>query len=192
MKPLAALRFPRTAFLLVLTLVVFGCQPQDRKPSHGGIETLYGYPRGLIAAVDEPAPDFTFTTVTGERQRLSDLEGKVVLLNFWATWCAPCLAEIPDLMALQEEFGADDFVVLGVSVDNLPEEDIRAFAETFALNYPIVLDKGPISEAYGGAYSLPTTFVIDRSGQIRQRVIGIFPVETERANLEALLNAQPG
>ncbi len=114
---------------------------------------------------DGVAPDFTLETMDGEPLRLSDLQGRIVVLNFWATWCPPCRYEIPYFIEMQDEY-ADDVVFVGVSIDEGGWDDVRPFAEEYGINYPLLLDDGVVSEEYGGAYVLPTTFVLDREGRI--------------------------
>ena len=112
----------------------------------------------------------------------------MILLNFWATWCAPCRTEIPDLVALQRELGDRGLLVVGVSTDEEGAEVVAPFVKNFKINYPVVLDDGSVSEAYGGVWALPTTVVIDRAGRIRYEIIGIFPTKEMRPRLEALLD----
>ena len=131
------------------------------------------------------APDFTLTALDGTQVRLADLGGKVVLLNFWATWCPPCKAEMPDLNALHEKYGtAQDFVVLGVNV----EEDtatVKQFVEQHKLAFPIVLDRDSrVTTQLFGVRPLPTTFVIDREGFIRDAWNGQIAPEAMVARLE--------
>ena len=134
-----------------------------------------------------PAPAFTLPTLDGDSLSLADFRGQVVLVNFWATWCTPCVAEMPDLSALDAEL--DGLTVLGISVDEGPEL-VRPFAERLAVGYPLVLDDGAVAEAFGGVWALPTTYVIDAEGTIVQRVIGLFPVDDMRPQLERLLAAR--
>ncbi|MDX1530308.1 MAG: TlpA disulfide reductase family protein [Rhodothermales bacterium] len=133
----------------------------------------------------EQAPDFEGTTLRGEPFRLSDHRGEVVILNFWATWCAPCVAEIPAFVRLQDELEGAGVRFVGVSQDADGEAAVRPFAERFRINYPLLLDSDfAISRRYGGISYLPTTFVIDREGRVvRQQVGGL-----SRAYLLALLD----
>ena len=117
------------------------------------------------------APDFTVQTLDGEVVQLSDLQGKAVVLNFWATWCPPCRAEMPELQAAYDSYAAGGLVVLGVN-----QGEDRATVETFLtqrnLTFPVALDvQGDVSRLYQ-VNSLPTTFFIDRDGVIREIVIG--------------------
>ncbi len=118
-----------------------------------------------------PAPDFTLQTLDGEALSLSDLRGKAVVLNFWATWCPPCQAEMPELQAAHEAYSRGGLVVLGVNqAEN--RATVQAFLDERQLTFPVVLDSQyEVSQLYQ-VNSLPTTFFIDRDGVIREIVIG--------------------
>ena len=122
-----------------------------------------------------PAPDFSLRSIEGERVSLSDFHGKVILLDFWATWCKPCVMAIPDLISLQNEYSKEDFVVIGISLDRQPAV-VPRFAKQKGINYPVVYGWGEsISADYGNVTSIPTTFIVDRHGCIRQRLVGLHP-----------------
>lgn len=113
-----------------------------------------------------PAPDFTLTTFDGEDIRLSDLRGKVVLVNFWGSWCAPCHAEAPDLQALHERYQDQDVIILGIAYLDAPEDSLE-FIEQYNITYPNGLDVGTkISEDLYHIQGAPETFVIDQQGNI--------------------------
>ncbi len=118
------------------------------------------------------APGFTLKDLEGKPIKLSDFSGKVVLLNFWATWCPPCREEIPALVALQKQYAAQGLVVLGISMDEGGPARVASFIKKTAINYPVVLGDEKTSTAYGGIQVLPTTFVIDRKGQIVDGFVG--------------------
>jgi peroxiredoxin len=119
------------------------------------------------------APDFTLkNALSDEDIKLSSYRGKVVLLDFWATWCRPCLMEIPHFKELRDEFGADKFEIIGVSTDHKGLAVLVPFLNSWKLNYPVGLDTGTISTAYGGIRSLPTTFLLDKNGRVIQTFIG--------------------
>lgn len=133
-----------------------------------------------------PGHDFELTLLDGESLRLSDLRGKVVVLNFWASWCPPCRAEMPDFQEIWEEMKEDDVVFLGVAVGD-SESPARAFAETTGVTYPLGLDEtGRISRDYQ-VTSLPTTFLIDREGNESRR-FGIANRGALRIFIESQLN----
>lgn len=136
-------------------------------------------------AADEPhdkmvAPDLQLKSLEGKTIKLSDYKGKVVVLNFWATWCPPCREEIPDLVALQKQYAARGLVVLGVSMDEGGPAGVASFAKKFEINYPVVMGDEKTSEAYGGIQVLPTTFIIDRKSNVVDGLQG----GTDRAGFE--------
>ena len=147
-------------------------------------EAAYHAPGGT------PAPDFALRTLSGDTFRLSDQRGRVVVLNFWATWCPPCRVEIPDFIALQDAFGTDDVVFVGVSLDEGGRERVARFADQMGINYPIAIDDGSADAAYGPISSLPATFLIDRAGEVRSYVPGMATREMLEPVLAALV-AEP-
>lgn len=182
---------PIVIVLCACMLLVIGCQnDNDRYPEFAEVPELpNAFPQ--TAPLSEPvqAPDFNVKALDGTSLQLAELQGKTVLLNFWATWCGPCIAEIPDLIALQEELGEEDFVVVGLSMDMVDPELVHEFVDEMNVNYPIAIDEGAIAEDYGGIFSLPTTFIIDKEGKIQQRTIGIFPAEAFKPHLIAMIEA---
>ena len=119
------------------------------------------------------APDFALESLEGKTVHLSDFRGKGVLLNFWATWCQPCKIEMPWFVELEKQYGPGGLQVLGVAMDDASKEDIAKFAKEMGVNYPVLLGKEAVGEAYGGVEFLPTTFYIDREGKIVERVFGL-------------------
>jgi len=135
------------------------------------------------------APDFTLGTLQGEQLKLSDLRGKIIVVNFWATWCPPCRAETPALETSYRLYKELDVVILGVNLtDQDSLKDVESFVEEFSLTYPILLDRnGAIALLYQ-LNGLPTTFFVDRKGVIRTVVVGGPMSETFiRSKIEALL-----
>jgi thiol-disulfide isomerase/thioredoxin len=120
-----------------------------------------------------PAPDFSLESLDGKNLRLSDLRGKAVLLNFWATWCAPCKIEMPWFVELQNQYGSQGLQIVGVAMDDSSREDIAKFAKDMGVNYPVLLGKEAVGEAYGGVPALPETFFIGRDGKIVDKIIGL-------------------
>jgi len=118
------------------------------------------------------APDFTLKNIEGKEIRLSDLKGKIVFINFWATWCPPCREEIPAFVELQEEFGADNLIILGISVDQGDLSVVPEFAKSYNINYEILYANAEVVGTYGGIQSIPTTFIVDRDGYLRDRLVG--------------------
>jgi thiol-disulfide isomerase/thioredoxin len=131
----------------------------------------------LTAGAMGLAPSWDLPLVGGDRLSSDDLAGKFVVIDFWATWCPPCRAEIPDYVELQEAFGDKGVVFVGVSLDQGASADakVQKFIEEYKVNYPIVMGDAKMVEAFGGIESIPTTFLIDREGQIVRRKVGYRP-----------------
>jgi len=131
--------------------------------------------------------DLTLKDMHGNDVNLASFKGKVILINFWATWCAPCKVEIPDLVELQEQYG-DDLQVLGISVDDEPA-DMIPWAEQLEVNYPFLvgLNRDDVDEAYGPFLGIPQTFIISRDGTLCRTHAGIAPKETFEREIKALL-----
>ena len=138
-----------------------------------------------------PAPQWELTDVNGQQVRSSDFKGKVVILDFWATWCPPCRAEIPGFIELQNKYGSEGLVVIGVSVDQKGPSVVKPFMEATGVNYPMVMADENIDRAFGGVQSIPTTFIIDREGRVVSKHVGFAPKETFEKEIKPLLNAKP-
>jgi peroxiredoxin len=138
--------------------------------------------------IGKPAPlDYTVKNMNGESVHLASYKGKIILLNFWATWCPPCKVEIPDLIALQNEY-KDDIVVLGFSVDDTADQ-LKPFADEYQMNYPVLVGLGHenIQEAYGPMWGIPVTIIIDRDGTVAKKQSGIRSKEQIEREIKALL-----
>jgi cytochrome c biogenesis protein CcmG, thiol:disulfide interchange protein DsbE len=120
------------------------------------------------------APDFILTAIDGSQVKLSDLRGKVVLLNFWATWCPPCKAEMPDLNALHQQYGSQrGFMVIAIDAGDDSPEAVKAFAQQYGLDFPLLLDPGDqVSDGLYTVRALPTSLLIDRQGKIHSQWLG--------------------
>jgi thiol-disulfide isomerase/thioredoxin len=132
--------------------------------------------------------DFKMPDLAGKEVSLSSFKGKVILLNFWATWCGPCKAEIPGFVELQTQYGKDGLVVVGYSVDDEAPK-AKAFADEYKMNYPILLGLGreDVQEAFGPIYGIPASFIISRDGKVCQKHIGIAPKAVFEKEIKALL-----
>lgn len=149
------------SFLAVLTLIVIGCNNNDAKAGQ-----------------------------TGDELTLTKYQGKVIVLDFWATWCPPCRKGIPDLIQLQSEY--DQVVVIGISLDAVSRggatmNDVIPFMKKMGINYPIVKGDMNVIQQYGGVQSIPTSFIIDRRGFVVARHVGLAPLETYREEIEKAL-----
>jgi peroxiredoxin len=132
------------------------------------------------------APDFSLTDLQGGKLTLADYRGKVVLLDFWATWCAPCQEEIPHFIDMQQQLGPRGLQVLGISMDD-DVKPVRAFYGQHKLNYPVALGDAKLAEKYGGTLGLPVTFVIDRQGRIAKKFVGATDTQVIQQAIEKLL-----
>jgi thiol-disulfide isomerase/thioredoxin len=143
---------------------------------------------GACMADAKPANlDFSMTDLDGKDVSLASFKGKVILLNFWATWCGPCKAEIPGFVELQAQH-PNELVVVGYSVDDTADK-ARAFATEYKINYPILLGLGreDVQEAYGPIYGIPASFLISRDGKVCRRHMGIAPKAVFEKEIKALL-----
>jgi peroxiredoxin len=139
------------------------------------------------------APEFTLKDASGAPVKLSDYRGKVVLLNFWATWCGPCEIEIPWFIEFQRQYKDRDFAVLGLSLDEDGWKSVRPFVDREKVNYRVMVTSEEVVQMYGGVDSLPTTFVIDREGRVASSHVGLASKNTYRQEILTLLDsAKPG
>ncbi|MCX6639289.1 MAG: TlpA disulfide reductase family protein [bacterium] len=139
------------------------------------------------------APAFTLTDDQNHEVKLSDFSGKVIILDFWATWCPPCRAEIPDFIALQKQYGAKGLQVIGVSVDQKGWEVVTPFMQSQGINYPILMSNDGVYTAYQNLLpeeqrgGIPFTFIIDGKGIIKDKVVGARPREYFESSVKPLL-----
>jgi thiol-disulfide isomerase/thioredoxin len=171
--------YPRqlpVALLLSLVPVLAGAQaaaPQDNQ--------------SVIRFVRNPdaAPDFKLTALDGKPLTIAALQGKVVFLNFWATWCGPCRAEIPDLIALQDRYKGR-LQIIGLNVDD-EQVDIQKYVEETGINYPVAMTSNDVRIQFGGIPALPTSFVLDTAGRVVQKHVGLWNPAVYETEIRALL-----
>lgn len=133
------------------------------------------------------APSYAALTLDGEAISLEGLRGKVVLVNFWATWCPPCRVEMPGFQRVYEDRRDEGFVVLGISTDQAGQGVVREFLEERGITFPVTMASGQVVQGFGGVQTLPTSFLIDRQGRVRQEVKGIFAEPALRMAVRHLL-----
>lgn len=134
-----------------------------------------------------PAPAFTLLSLSGDTVSLASLRGQVVLVNFWASWCPPCRVEMPGFERVYRERSGDGFTILGIATDSRQLGRIQEFVAERDITYPILLGTMDVIEAYGGVDALPESFLIDREGRIRHRIIGFFAEPALRRAVDNLL-----
>lgn len=187
-------------FSVVLMMVLVGCatdqpdevaevaEPPEAAEAPAPDPERAGPSQGeaMDAGIEE-APDFEREQMDGSFFRLSDHEGTVRVLNFWATWCMPCRVEVPEFVEMQERYRDDGLLFVGISLDDEGFAAVEPFAEEFSMNYPQVVDDGELTDLYGGVYGLPTTFIVDRHGEIRARFNGRVHQEDLEPFLQELL-----
>jgi thiol-disulfide isomerase/thioredoxin len=131
----------------------------------------------VSAAAQEAAPSWTLKDLDGREVSSSQFAGKVVVVDFWATWCGPCVEEIPGYVALQKKYGKDGLVIVGISLDRAGPARVKKFAEENGMNYVLVMGNDSVGEAFGGIEAIPTTFLISRDGKVVHRKMGAWPHE---------------
>jgi peroxiredoxin len=135
------------------------------------------------------APDFTLNDASGQSVKLSEFRGRVVLLNFWATWCGPCKVEIPLLMEFQRTYRNRDFVVLSVSLDE-SWKVVKPYIEEERMNYRVMIGNSDVAHQYGGLEVIPSTLIIDKSGRIAATHLGLCSRKEYEADIQAVVNEQ--
>ncbi len=148
---------------------------------------------------NKQAPAFTLKDTDGKKVSLADYKGKAVVVDFWATWCAPCKVEIPWLTKLHDQYASQGLVVLGISEDDLDLDDKAALfkqkreiaesATKLGINYPVLIDDAKVADPYGGVDALPTTFYVDRSGKVVAATIGLVDRDEIEANIKKALGS---
>jgi cytochrome c biogenesis protein CcmG/thiol:disulfide interchange protein DsbE len=135
----------------------------------------------------QKAPNFSLQTQNGKVIELSKLKGKVVLVNFWATWCPPCRAEIPDFIEVYNTYKSKGFEIVGIALDEEGWSKVAPYIEKVKMNYPVVLGSAKVVQQYGGIEGIPTTFIIDKNGYIADSQVGLLSKELLEKALKSLL-----
>lgn len=175
----------RPSAIVLMGLAAFGIwacgETPGQRPAPAEIEDTSGSDV-VVQLLRKPlaVPAFSVTTLDGVTTSSEQWRGKVVLVNFWATWCSPCRAEIPDLVELQEKY-REHLVVVGISEDEGPVEVVKRFAAQFKINYPIAMATDEIRKIFPGVVALPTTFVIDPKGEVVQKRVGLLSKQQTEA-----------
>ena len=159
----------------------------DAAPAAASGDDEQGSSAACMADAKPANLDFTMKDLAGKPVSLSSYKGKVILLNFWATWCGPCKAEIPGFVELQERY-KNDLIVVGYSVDDEAPK-AKAFADEYKINYPILLGEGreDVQDAYGPIWGIPASFIISKDGKVCKKHLGIAPKAVFEREIKALL-----
>ena len=180
---------------LALVLVFGGCSKGDAQAGNGSkknaqaaVSNDEAAKLGLLPTDKAPmAPDWTLQSVDGSTVKLSDFRGKVVVLDFWDTWCPPCKAEIPSFIELYDQYKDDGLVIIGAAFGNNGPDAVKQFVKDWKMNYPVVLVTPDVNRLYGGIQSIPTTFIIDPEGRARAMHVGFAEKDVFEKEIKALL-----
>lgn len=134
------------------------------------------------------ANDFEMPLVTGESFRLSEHTGKVIIINLWATWCPPCHDETPDFVELYNQYKEDGLLILGVSIDEQGRSVVEPFMEKYEVNYPMIIDDGTVMDKYGPTMGMPTSYIIDKEGNLRYFAVGALTNKELEPKIQRLLS----
>lgn len=168
--------------VVLLALVGSGCSEREAAVEAASIKP---------AAERQPAPDFALKDENGVTVRLSDYRGKVVLLNFWATWCGPCKIEIPWFVQFESRYKDRGFAVIGISLDEGGWDDVKPYLRRINVNYRVLMGNDEVARRYGGVEALPTSFLIDRDGRIAATHVGLVSKQDYETDIGALLAGEP-
>jgi len=185
MNPITPYGLPAVTLFLLFLMAFEPSHPEEKKRN--------ATPSGQTAQADttreyKEAPDFTLQTVSGESFTLSDHEGKVIVINIWATWCAPCRREIPDFIKMQRDMRDQGVLFVGVSVDEKGWEAVRPYARKMDINYPVMVDDGSVFEGYGPFQLIPTSYIINKKGELEYVAPGMLTEYKLKPILEELVN----
>jgi thiol-disulfide isomerase/thioredoxin len=181
---------------LILTVgVTIGCGGDGGEPGAVSPEPVFGADQrpSTIQLVANPSPvlSLSMLDLDGHTITTDDLRGKVTLVNFWATWCGPCRAEIPDLIELQARY-PDHLQVIGVSTDEGPEQMVEDFATEYGINYPVVMTTPELNRAFPGVMALPTSFIVDPDGRVVKTHVGLVNAGVLEQETRFLAALDPG
>ena len=168
---------------MMLTLNAFSCSRESSEEN----ATLEDQMNEQVKDNKNKAPDFNLVSTDGKKINLSDYKGKIVILDFWATWCGPCRMGVPDLVSIQKEF-KDKVAVIGISLDDeRTMDDILPFMKEYGINYPVVYGTNQVVVDYGYIQAIPTTFVINAKGYIVDQYVGLVAKEKYVNRINSLM-----
>ena len=187
-------RFILLTAVLFTSLTLLGCNrnaskvsnEQSNKASESAVNSSSNSSDENSAFDNQQAPDFTLVDTKGEKISLQNYRGKIVIIDFWATWCPPCRRGIPDLIQIQKEF-KNKVAVIGISLDTDTKKDVVPFMKNMEINYTVVYANSQVIQDYGNVEAIPTSFVISKAGKIVNQHIGLTPKETYISEINKLL-----
>ena len=167
---------------LALTMA-FGCSRTATEKAPGAAKAQGD------GSIGSQAAEFALADLSGKTVKLSDFKGKVVIVDFWATWCGPCRMEIPDFVRLQSKYREKGLAIVGLSLDADGASSVKPFADEHDINYTMLIANDETAKSYGGITAIPTTFVIDRQGRIVQKFLGAMSAKTFEDAIQPLLES---
>ncbi|WP_175414895.1 TlpA family protein disulfide reductase [Nibricoccus aquaticus] len=175
------------AFLFValgalLGFVVTACNRSDATPSTPSRPSAY---KALPAA--NPAPVWALTDLDGKTLNSADFKGKILVVDFWATWCPPCVHEIPGYIDFVKKHGTEKIALVGLSLDEIPAADVKKFATAKGINYPVAIAPQELLAQFASVEGIPATFIVDRDGKLRFMKVGSAPIEDLEKTVAGLL-----
>ena len=182
-NPLRIVTRIRLAAVALLFVLLGACASSSQQTARSTVKP---------AGARQTAPEFVLKDVNGATVRLSDYRGRVVLLNFWATWCGPCKLEVPWFIEFEQANKDRGFAVIGISMDEDGWAEVKPFLAEYNVNYRTVLGNDIIAQLYGGVEALPTSFLIDRDGRVASVHQGLISKSIYQNEIQELLSAQPG
>jgi len=175
-------RYSILFFLILLGLSITGCKKNEKvEPEIKTNHTVENKESSDLA------PNFDLTSTEGKAIKLSDYRGKVVIVDFWATWCPPCRKGIPELIELQNEF-KNNLVIIGISLDQNTESDVVPFIKKYGINDPVVFGTNQVMMDYGAINAIPTSFVINKDGKIVDKHVGLVPKSVYEKKIKEILS----
>jgi len=158
---------------ILVSTISLGCGESESKTNESSADAVKSSESETVSSYPK-APDFTLKDLNGNDVKLSDYDGKLVFVNFWATWCPPCRAEIPGFIKMYDQYKDQGLEILGISTDREGKSVVQPFVDKNKVNYPILLFNMDVINAYGGITGIPTTFIVNQKGEIVNKFVG-FP-----------------
>lgn len=173
--------------LMAAVAMAFVFIRQDAVKTNAARKEAAGANQPSQMKIGAPAPKLVLKDLNGNTVNLADLKGKVVMVDFWATWCEPCQIMIPWMIQLRNQYGSQGFEIVGVAMDDEGLPAVKPFAAEKKMNYPIVLGNEDTAQAWGGIFGMPTSFIIDRDGNVRKQHLALVGKDELEKDIKGLL-----